>query len=165
MDNLIEKLLHIDELPSESQTSIKNLQLNLSPAILRCQSLYQSQPCEPLYGTMAQTTCPNGFQRLGISSCTLPCPPNLIEDGLFCVKKPAYTIPTFTTKSECVKEVSRADPDSQEDAVMCEKYGDRFWTARCKNGFYREDGDICMMRCPLGWKNHGQKCEKAGTKV
>jgi hypothetical protein len=148
MDNLIEKLMHIDELPSEKQTSIKNLRLNLSPALKRCQSLYQNQNCEPLYGTMAQASCPNGFLRLGISTCTLPCPPEFIDDGLFCVKKPAYTSGTFTTKSECENAVSHTDPDSQEDEIGCVNYGDRFWTVSCKNGFYREDGDICMMKCP-----------------
>lgn len=163
MDNLISKLLHISDLPPKKRQSILDLRLNLSPAVSRCQSLYHPQPCSPLYGAMAQVSCPLGLQRIGTTSCALPCPAHLIEDGLFCVKKPAYTTSTYPSQSACLNATTQTQEDTQGDGLDCVHYGDRFWTRECLPGFRRHDGDICMMRCPLGWGDRGAKCEKAGN--
>ena len=89
------KLMHFDSLEPEEQEKIKNLNLDLSGAIKRCESLHQS--CEGLFGTMAVKKCPPKYERVGCCKCALPCDVKrgFVDDGLFCKKPESYSTEEF----------------------------------------------------------------------
>ena len=156
-DEVATRLVHIQELAPEIKQRIKDLHLDMSMAMARCEATHGK--CVILYGTVAVKACPTGYERVGCCKCSLPCNTTLgyVEDGLFCRKPASYNTSNhkYLSLDECVSVLGDAD--------YCELHGNKFYTKKCERTFIRSGEFDCLPLCPFGWPDYGDRCGKVGS--
>ena len=142
-------LVLYEYLSAEAKAKIAACQLNLSPALARCEAQHGAGACE-LNGLYAQKKCPAGSKRFGCCVCASECPAGFDEKGYYCMKPLAQKSAQFSTKEECTT-IAKA---------VCERWVLEFWVPVCSAGFRRVGADQCVPMCPDGWQDSGRICFK-----
>lgn len=63
LKDVVTKLTMVKALPEESQVALKALNLNLAPAMRRCENIHGTNNCNPAWGTLAVKKCQGGYIR------------------------------------------------------------------------------------------------------
>ena len=167
---------------------INECNLNLDPAISRCQYAYGgSLPCEQVtYGNneynkapFAVPKCPFGYQRYGCCKCVRTCnytksieadaeagedPTN--QSGWtksnYCVKKEAQRSEVKRLAGRDRKEIGLTVNDWE---ILEETDGEFIYVKNCPTDFKRMGSSMCVAICPLGWPDNGNTCFKQGELI
>lgn len=160
-------LFQYQTMPQNVAQKIDECEMNLDPALRRCEQVNGSGTCEAVYRSDTKKLayyakkCPNGYSRYGCCKCVKRCdfatlkPEENNKTNLFCDKASQYTIPLdigFENLEACVTKFE-----------ACELYGENGFYPKCKEGFKKLNQNLCFPKCPLGWPDLGDKCLKAGT--
>lgn len=141
-------LLHFDNLPKIYKIRLERCKLNLSAALQRCESLHGKGNCEKQNAGVVQKKCPAGMERIGCCSCAKKCPDFFKSKGYYCLRSNIYKMDKFKQLKEC----------QIQNKGQCMKVGEMY-SPLCSKGF-SQDGDLCRIDCPVGYKVIHGKCAK-----
>ncbi len=136
-------------LTQAAKEKIATCQLNLAPALKRCESANGVGKCETDL-VFAQVKCPAGTQRFGCCVCSTPCPAHFEERGYYCYKPNPKKSLQYANKELCETSTK----------TECEQWTLDFWVPKCLDGFRRVGADQCIPTCPEGWVDSGRMCFK-----
>ena len=136
-------------LSADAKAKIAACQLNLNPALARCEAQHGPGSCE-VNGLYAQKKCPAGTKKFGCCVCASECPAGFDEKDVYCMKPLAKKSAQFSSKDECTTVAQAA----------CERWVLEFWVPVCTAGFRRVGADQCIPMCPEGWQDSGRICFK-----
>ena len=157
-DQIWYMLNYYERLPLKYKMGIKSCNLNMGPALDRCQSLYGENSCQVVSPTIVQKKCPEGKQQVGCCECAQSCPKSEFETkGFYCKKVKFYTVLSFNSLKECVKYVGSGTGSNQKEKYGCKEVKKNVFQPDCKTGFSKEEinGQVtCLVKCPDGFKQH-----------
>lgn len=133
------------------------MNLDLRPALKRCEAIHGHKNCLTLWGTLAVKKCPRGYNRFGCCQCVLPCPSvDFVDVGQYCQKPQPYLTHLYGNLSDCKKR-------NKLETGICTLFGVRGYTEKCDQGYMREGEFNCRKECPHGWPDDGSFCTKIST--
>ena len=143
----IRKLLTMyHALSPETQTLVQKCNLNLQPALARCEATFGKGACEQISPAAIHAKCDNRFIRTGCCHCAMSCPSNAWrEDEYHCYKPASHNTLVYINQVSC--------------GVDCEEIAGR-WVKRCTEGLKRVGLENCVAVCPFGWQDEGARCRK-----
>ena len=133
-------------LSQEMQTAVQACNLNLKPAMERCERSYGVGNCEQVTPSAIQVKCDSRFKRVGIAHCAQHCPQFWTENEYHCTKPASTQSVVYSSITSC--------PGGQ-----CEMIGGSF-VSLCAGGQKRVGLNQCVAVCPLGWHDEGARCRK-----
>ena len=136
-------------LSQAAKDKIASCNLNLQPALKRCEEKNGAGKCETDL-VIAQVKCPEGTKRFGCCVCSTACPAHFEERGYYCYKPVPRKSVQYATRQQC--------EDSTK--ASCEQWVLEFWVSKCEEGFRRVGADQCVPVCPEGWTDSGRMCFK-----
>ena len=106
--------------------------------------------------------CPKEFIRMGCCKCMPKCSPKLFitteknhnDQFDYCIKKR-----TFETQL-----IKKSEID-EEDQQKYEFVRDEWWVKKCGMDFQRIGETMCTPKCPYGWPDLGDRCQKKNMLV
>lgn len=169
-------LLQYYHLKDDASLKIDSCNLNLEPAMRRCNLVYgsvdSSLKCTQVKVLNKQAPfvtlqCPVGYQRNGCCRCSRICDSEGLvaaqvdshsTDKNYCIKKQSYDS-AMVVKNEYLNA-----HNGQSPGITYESFG-RYFVEKCKEGFQRVGFTRCIAGCPLGWPDLGDRCHKKGDIV
>lgn len=142
-------LLFYKGLSKEIRGEINALNLNTAPAMERCQNVHGKGNCVKVTNTFVNRKCPDGYRIEGCCNCVVDCPANWVDKGYWCIKPEVSTLKQHAAQSDCTIKGKK-----------CSQWGNSFWIEECPPMHDRIGGYLCVPRCPLGWNDQGQRCQK-----
>jgi len=76
LQSVINRLTLVQTLNKTQKKELVDVNLNLEPAVTRCDAINGPNECVPLWGAFAVKRCLRGYVRFGCCQCVLPCPPS-----------------------------------------------------------------------------------------
>ena len=160
-DQIWYMLNYYDRLPLKYKMSIKNCNLNMTPAIQRCESLYGKKSCKMISPTMVQKQCSADKEQIGCCECAKSCPKGTFETkGFYCTKVKYYAILNFNSLDECNKynnSGTASKKEAKNESSSCTKVKENVFQPNCKPGFSKEiinGQNSCLVKCPEGFSQH-----------
>lgn len=101
MMNIRRAILFYGDMSSILQQEIRECNLSLSPAILRCNAVHGPNSCEEISPTLSHIRCASGYKRVGCCKCAPSCPSHFLDKGFYCEKSKSYYIDSFASEEDC----------------------------------------------------------------
>lgn len=152
LDNVTHMLLFYKGLTQEQRNAIDACNLNLSPAIGRCEKVHGVGNCDRVTSTFVNRKCQQNFRIEGCCQCVAGCPTGWKDNGYWCEKPTAITLTKYDSMTACT-----------DSGKSCVAVGEKLFTQNCPEYFTRVGTNLCTARCPLGWNDQGYRCMKPGT--
>ena len=116
----------------------------------RCEQYYGIGNCSMLDDFVWAKKCPYGFKSVGLEFCVPNCPSgfaDIDDDPFFCQK---------------LSEIQRSKEfyDTRKNPVLRWMLFRGMMSPVCPDDFTVFGIDFCRRRCPMGWGDLGQVCEK-----
>jgi hypothetical protein len=139
---------HFASLDSITQNKIEKCQLSLQGAMTRCQAKHGN--CEKINAVSVGKKCPEGFVRNHMNQCTVACPAEYKEMGLYCEKPRGYVLRPYSDLATC----------ERENKGNCTIWHVRYFAAECRKNFQKLGSTVCIAECPYGTEDHNTICMK-----
>jgi hypothetical protein len=180
--DLTSMLLQFSHLALKDQQDIISCNLNMNAAMERCTDVYD-KPCELIDWNFLNPKleqekiekrawlkpipyvtrkCPNDYIRIGCCKCMPLCPEKLFTTTVensddkydYCIKKRTYETPIIKG------EVGAAKYDKGFEILRPGIY-----VQECDKDFQRIGQTMCNPKCPFGWPDLGDRCQKKNRLV
>jgi hypothetical protein len=146
-----EIMMMFNLLPSCVKKALLSCKPKPEKALKKCESIIAGAECE-VQNMLAQLTCASD-ETFFNGACYKNCPKDMEDDTLLCVKS--------MSKS---RRAQKWDPESEEEIDSTQEiWGGILKVIKCEvfGPSYRAMGpDVCTQKCPYGWKNLGNSCQK-----
>jgi len=151
--NVDKMLLWFGKLEEQTQTDVYGCNLNLQPAMQRCENDHGKGGCQKVTATFVNKKCPEGTIPFGASKCVVKCPNEwrFDEKGLFCSKRHSYRVDQYDTEDKCKKN---------KWWTKCVSTAAGKFVPVCKEGYTKTGSDLCRPSCPKNWSDLGTMCVK-----
>lgn len=147
--NVYRMLLAYNQLTTSLKDDINSCNLNMQPALQRCEAAYGKNNCEAVSATMVNQKCPTGYLRQGCCKCVIECDSTefYTENRAFCtLKSELHSVPTITAAS------SATGSNTVNSAIGIA-------IGSCKQGFALNKF-VCYKTCPLNTRQIAGTCLK-----
>ncbi len=139
--NVEKMLLTYHQLTSSLKIDIQSCQLNLKPALARCEKAFGVDKCEVFGPTMAVRKCPVGYSREGCCRCVVDCP----DSDFYTINR---SICEMKTQLHMIPQIYPATA-TVNDAVLSTELNAKI--APCPAGYDASStGVFCYKKCPTG---------------
>jgi hypothetical protein len=146
-----EILLMFNLLPACVQRALLSCKPKEEKAINKCQAKIPGLKCET-QGMMAQFSC-SSDETFFNGACYKKCPEDMRDDTLLCLKSVSKNrrAQAWSPETGSLDELNEEIYAGKLKVLKCEVFGPSYEAV---------GPDLCVQKCPYGWKNLGNSCMK-----